>query len=108
MGSCHVDGGLLLWHSLTRTCIRRIPSTTVCYCNLAMVGDKAVLAQVFEAKGRGKYSSIHLAAFDLSHQEEDTQARKEPKKDKAAKMFAHKSRGGRKNFESKQTGRHTS
>ncbi|CAK0841441.1 unnamed protein product [Prorocentrum cordatum] len=106
--SCHVGGSLVQWHGLSRTCIRRIQSSTVCSCSLAMVNDKVVLAQAFATKGRGNYSSIHFAAFAHLRQEEGVQVVKEPKKEKAAKMFAHKSRGGRKNFECKKTGRHTS
>lgn len=106
--SCHADGSLVQWHGLTRTCIRRVQSGTVCLCSLAMAGHRAVLAQAFAGRGKGGHSSIHFAAFDHLHQEEDAHTRKEPKKEKAARVFAHKSRGGRKNFESKQTGRHTS
>eukprot|EP00930_Biecheleria_cincta_P085433 TRINITY_DN74826_c0_g1_i1.p1 TRINITY_DN74826_c0_g1~~TRINITY_DN74826_c0_g1_i1.p1 ORF type:complete len:609 (-),score=116.55 TRINITY_DN74826_c0_g1_i1:19-1845(-) len=106
--SCHADGSLLQWHGTSRACIMHLPSKVAGFCILAVSGESMALAHATAGTGArgGKQSFLQFAA---PAQEEAAEApeRKESKKEKPAKMFAHKSRGGKKNFESKQTGRHT-
>lgn len=108
--SCHTDGSLLQWHGTSRACILHVPSSKVAgFCVLAVSGESMALVRATAGTGArgGKQSLFQFVAPAVQEEAAETPERKEPRKEKAAKMFAHKSRGGRKNVESKQTGRHT-
>jgi hypothetical protein len=82
-----------------------------CFFVMSHDDSSMAFAQVFEGKGRaagGKQTSIHFAAPPAGGSPQAQEKKANAKREKPAKMFAHKSRGGRKNFENKQTGRHTS
>jgi len=106
--SCHADGSLLQWHGTSRACILHIPSKVAGFCVLAVSGESMALAHATASTGaRGGKQSLLQFAAPAPEEVAEAPERKESKKEKPAKMFAHKSRGGKKNLESKQTGRHT-
>jgi len=107
--SCHTDGSLLQWHGTSRACILRVLSKVAGFCILTISGESMALVRATASTGArgGKQSLFQFAAPAVQEETTEAPERKEPRKEKAPKMFAHKSRGGRKNVESKQTGRHT-
>lgn len=105
----HTDGSLVLWRSAFREPILHLQCQIEGPCLVAMSANYTAFAQTSELKSRGsKHTSLELLCLrDAPREVVEAQA-DGTKREKKAKMFAHKSRGGRKNFASKQTGRQTS
>eukprot|EP00931_Biecheleriopsis_adriatica_P107132 TRINITY_DN81466_c0_g1_i1.p1 TRINITY_DN81466_c0_g1~~TRINITY_DN81466_c0_g1_i1.p1 ORF type:complete len:609 (-),score=97.42 TRINITY_DN81466_c0_g1_i1:123-1724(-) len=107
--SCHVDGSLMMWHLISRSCIIHVQNRSPGSCVFSRCSRSMAFAHVAERPGKGgRQSTLQFALAERQAKEPEVQEKKECKKEKHAKMFAHKSRGGKKNFDSKQTGRHTS
>jgi hypothetical protein len=111
----HTDGGLSLWHALSRSVVQLIPPVAnprAGWSALAISADACTiaLASMPAASGRlGSASAVHRldlgppagaarddSSFD-SWQMGQQSATPKPASSKAPAIFAHKARGGRKN-----------